>query len=98
MGDNVRQGVTDHCGRVFDAGWAEPPIGITMGSFVLDGSIVPTSLGINPSLTISVLALRAITRLKADWKLRDGKRPLLWTKADLCDPRSRKTQKPHLSN
>jgi cholesterol oxidase len=71
MGDDVRQGVTDHCGRVFDArGSSERSL--HEGLVVLDGSIVPTSLGINPALTISVLALRAITRLKKEWRLTAG--------------------------
>ena len=33
---------------------------------VLDGSIVPTSLGINPSLTIAALAYRAIEHLRSE--------------------------------
>ncbi|MCP3446154.1 alpha/beta fold hydrolase [Bradyrhizobium sp. CCGUVB14] len=70
MGDDVRQGVTDDCGRVFDANGPSRQ-SVHEGLVVLDGSIVPTSLGINPSLTISVLALRAIMQLKAQWKLRD---------------------------
>ncbi|CAN7757559.1 alpha/beta fold hydrolase [Mesorhizobium sp. LjNodule214] len=72
MGDDVRQGVTDHCGRVFDAAAA----GIKRtheGLIVLDGSVVPTSLGINPALTIAVLALRAITELKEEWQLSGGR-------------------------
>jgi choline dehydrogenase-like flavoprotein len=75
MGDDVRQGVTDDCGRVFDANGPTRQ-SVHEGLVVLDGSIVPTSLGINPSLTISVLALRAIMQLKTQWKLRDN-RPCL---------------------
>jgi choline dehydrogenase-like flavoprotein/pimeloyl-ACP methyl ester carboxylesterase len=71
MGDNVRQGVTDHCGRVFDAGGPGDK-SVHRGLVVLDGSIVPTSLGINPALTIAVLAFRAITQLKEEWKLTTG--------------------------
>jgi choline dehydrogenase-like flavoprotein/pimeloyl-ACP methyl ester carboxylesterase len=72
MGDDVRQGVTDHCGRVFDAA----AVGLKRtheGLIVLDGSVVPTSLGINPALTIAVLALRAITELKEEWQLSGGR-------------------------
>jgi cholesterol oxidase len=72
MGDDVRQGVTDHCGRVFDPDGASRR-SIHEGLVVLDGSIVPTSLGINPSLTISILALRAIMQLKTEWRLKDTK-------------------------
>ena len=68
MADDIRSGVTDHLGRVFDAdtGAVSP---LHEGLVVLDGSIVPTSLGINPALTISVLAQRAITQLKILWRL-----------------------------
>lgn len=72
MGDDVRQGVTDHCGRVFDPDGPSRQ-SVHEGLVVLDGSIVPTSLGINPSLTISVLALRAILQLKMEWRLRNTK-------------------------
>ena len=52
-------GVVDDCGRVFDASrQREQPY--HEGLVVLDGSIVPASLGINPALTIATLALRAI--------------------------------------
>lgn len=95
MGDDVRQGVTDHCGRVFDP---HGPDGRSVheGLVVLDGSIVPTSLGINPSLTISVLALRAIMQLKTEWKLRDTKsslslstleRPIYATPEPIANPK-----------
>jgi choline dehydrogenase-like flavoprotein len=55
MGASPDEGVVDASGRVFDtsAGGAVHP-----GLYVADGSIVPTSLGVNPSLTISALALR----------------------------------------
>ncbi len=72
MGDNVRQGVTDHCGRVFDPDGSDSK-SVHEGLVVLDGSIIPTSLGINPSLTISVLTLRAILQLKTEWKLKNAK-------------------------
>ena len=68
MGNTVRGGVTDDCGRVFKAG-DKSLTALYEGLVVLDGSIVPTSLGINPALTISVLALRAIRELKSKWKL-----------------------------
>jgi cholesterol oxidase len=64
----LTQGVVNDLGQVFDG--AEPPA--TLEVFptlvVLDGSIVPTSLGINPSLTIASLALRAIKLLREKWQ------------------------------
>jgi cholesterol oxidase len=53
MSDDPRAGVTDHRGRVhgYDA------------LYVLDGSIVPTALGVNPSKTIAALAERGVERL-----------------------------------
>jgi cholesterol oxidase len=94
MGDDVRQGVTDHCGRVFDLDGPNRQ-SVHEGLVVLDGSIVPTSLGINPSLTISVLALRAIMQLRTEWKLRDTEpslppsaveRPIYATPDHIADP------------
>ena len=72
MGGDRHSGVVDELGRVFDAspGQAEP--GRTyFGLVVLDGAIVPTSLGINPALTIAALAHRAAQRLRspAHWNL-----------------------------
>ena len=78
MGENVRSGVTDHLGRIFDA--AAPGATQTHpGLVVLDGSIVPTSLGINPALTIAALARRSIVALMKDWKLRPRRRQRLPT-------------------
>lgn len=71
MGDDVGQGVTDHCGQVFDAAGRSAKA-VHSGLVVLDGSIVPTSLGINPALTIAVLAYRAINNLKEEWNLEGG--------------------------
>ena len=56
MSDDPSQGVTDDVGRVH--GYE--------GLYVLDGSIVPTALGVNPSKTIAALAERGVERLLAD--------------------------------
>ena len=69
MGEDVNHGVVDDLGRVFDPGKVDPR-GVHDGLFVLDGSIIPTSLGINPSLTIASLAQRAVRTLRENhWKL-----------------------------
>lgn len=79
MADSVSGGVTDDLGRVYDAASSSvnaSPVSTHEGLVVLDGAIVPTSLGINPALTISVLALRAITQLKVIWGVNASVQPL----------------------
>ncbi len=53
MADDPARGVVDDAGRVH--GYP--------GLYVLDGSIVPTALGVNPSKTIAALAERGAARL-----------------------------------
>lgn len=57
MGKTASEGAVDEFGRVFDGGkaGARP---FYEGLYVADGSIVSTALGVNPSLTITALALR----------------------------------------
>lgn len=63
MGDDFRSGVVNHLGQAFTCDQENPDSAHT-GLVVLDGSIVPTSLGINPALTIAAVALRAIETLR----------------------------------
>jgi cholesterol oxidase len=56
MSDDPAVGVTDDTGRVHGF----------EGLYVLDGSIVPTALGVNPSKTIAALAERGVERLLAE--------------------------------
>jgi len=63
MGDDADRGVVDDLGRVHD-----PEGGLHDGLHVVDGSIVPTSLGVNPFLTISALAERIADRMVAAHK------------------------------
>jgi cholesterol oxidase len=49
MGTNAQSGVVDHAGQVFGY----------KGLYVIDGAMVPTPIGVNPSRTISALAERA---------------------------------------
>jgi cholesterol oxidase len=53
MSDDPARGVTDDQGRVHGHD----------GLYVLDGSIVPTALGVNPSKTIAALAERGVEHL-----------------------------------
>jgi cholesterol oxidase len=55
MGDDASNGVVDSLGRVFRGKSGNTKYD---GLYVADGSIVPTSLGVNPSLTITALAYR----------------------------------------
>jgi cholesterol oxidase len=53
MADDAARGVVDDAGAVHGV----------PGLYVLDGSIVPTALGVNPSKTIAALAERGAARL-----------------------------------
>ncbi len=57
MARSANEGVVDEYGRVFDKtkGGERP---FYEGLYVADAALIPTSLGVNPSLTISTLALR----------------------------------------
>lgn len=55
MGDDASNGVVDSLGRLFRGKKGNTRYD---GLYVADGSIVPTSLGVNPSLTITALAYR----------------------------------------
>lgn len=62
MAKNAQEGVVDEYGRVFDKTKSgERPY--YEGLYVADAAIVPTSLGVNPSLTISTLALRIADKI-----------------------------------
>jgi len=61
MGDDADDGVVDHAGRVFDPDGAAGAV--HDGLFVADAAVIPTSLGVNPFLTISALAERIADHL-----------------------------------
>jgi cholesterol oxidase len=68
MAEAAENGVVDQTGRVFSAtaGAVVHP-----GLYVMDGAVVPLSLGVNPLLTISALAERNCAQLAAarGWKI-----------------------------
>ena len=63
MAKTVADGVVDEFGRVFDKTKAG---GFYDGLYIADASIIPTALGVNPSLTISALSLRVVENLIAE--------------------------------
>ncbi|HVN53326.1 MAG TPA: GMC family oxidoreductase [Anaerolineaceae bacterium] len=65
MASSAEQGVVDEYGRVFDASQkGDSPY--YKGLYVVDAAIIPTSLGVNPTLTIAALALRAGDQIVRD--------------------------------
>lgn len=55
MADDAAHGVIDHMGRVFSGNAGNA---VHEGLYVMDGAVMPMSLGVNPLLTISALAER----------------------------------------
>ncbi|KAF9400331.1 hypothetical protein BGZ94_005492, partial [Podila epigama] len=62
MANTGAEGVTNHKGQVFTGQGEE----VYEGLYVMDGAIMPMSLGVNPFLTISALAERACALLARD--------------------------------
>lgn len=69
MGREAADGVVDHKGRVFDRGAGSNSATVHTGLYIIDGSIIPRSLGVNPLLTITALAERALMHMGADLAL-----------------------------
>ncbi len=59
-------GVVDHRSRVFSGVTGAGTADVHRGLYVIDGSIIPRSLGVNPLLTITALAERALLHMGAD--------------------------------
>lgn len=68
MADDAARGVVDEWGRVYAGRQGQA---VHEGLVVLDGAIVPAAVGINPALTITALALRALATLRRSWGLRE---------------------------
>ena len=67
LGDDPDHGVVDHACRAFNTDG-----GLHEGLFVMDGSIIPRSLGVNPGLTITALAERAMIEFGGEQGLEFG--------------------------
>ncbi len=66
MGSDADCGVVDHRGRVFVGSEDENSTAVHQGLYVIDGAVVPRSLGVNPLLTITALAERCMILMAAD--------------------------------
>lgn len=75
MAESAESGVVDERGRVFSG---DEGAVVHEGLYVLDGSIVPLPLGVNPLLTISALAERGCALLAEDrgWEIDYELRPV----------------------
>jgi cholesterol oxidase len=69
MGRDRDDGVVNHKGQVFDANIRAGVADVHEGLYVIDGSIIPRSLGVNPLLTITALAERAMIHLARELNL-----------------------------
>jgi cholesterol oxidase len=75
MAEDRSAGVVNHKGQVFD-GSGGSAVDVHEGLYVIDGSIIPRSLGVNPLLTITALAERALIHFAADHGLTFSAEPL----------------------
>ena len=76
IGAESSQGVVDHKGRVFSNEGGAGSTEVHDGLYVVDGSIIPRSLGVNPLLSITALAERAMLHFAADHGLSIDRTPL----------------------
>jgi len=65
MADSADRGVVNHKGQVFSGTISGSDV--HAGLYVMDGSVVPTALGVNPLFTISALAERSCYELARDY-------------------------------
>lgn len=66
MSEDAGSGVVNHKSQVFDTGLGKSTTGVHDGLYVVDGSIIPRSLGVNPLLTITALSERAMMHFAKD--------------------------------
>ena len=60
IGAKKSEGTVDTFGRVYDGGAADDTTDVLPGVYVVDASVVPGALGVNPTLTIVTQAVRTV--------------------------------------
>jgi cholesterol oxidase len=76
MGRDREGGVVNHKCQVFDGGKGQGETAVHEGLFVIDGSVIPRSLGVNPLLTITALSERAMIHFASDRGLKFDTKPV----------------------
>lgn len=94
IGHDRDSGVVNHKCQVFDATPGAAAGAVLSGLYVCDGAVIPRPLGVNPLLTITALAERAMIHLARDrgWQFSEAQRhdaPLL-----VAAPEGRETTRP----
>ena len=79
LGEDAATGVVNHKCQVFDGKGEES---VHSGLYVCDGSVIPRSIGVNPLLTITALAERAMVHLARDRNLGFDAHPRIPAEAD----------------
>lgn len=69
IGREAADGVVNHKSQVFDTKTGGVNTAVHQGLYVIDGSIIPRSLGVNPLFTITALSERAVTHMIRDHNL-----------------------------
>jgi len=81
MGRERSDGVVNHKGQVFAAGSRCGPTAVHEGLYIVDGAVIPRSIGVNPLFTITALAERSLLHMAQDYGLSFDAAPLSGVRA-----------------